>query len=89
MMHSFLLSSNMSWISPIEHLMCLMAAVSHDAGHDGVNNMFHVKAQSLVALRYNDKSVLDRTVPGRAWEAWEANARRRGAAQGVVKKKAP
>ena len=58
MMHSFLLSSNMSWISPIEHLMSLMASVIHDVGHDGVNNMFHTKAQTMVALRYNDRSVL-------------------------------
>ncbi|CAK9064212.1 unnamed protein product [Durusdinium trenchii] len=73
MMHSFLLSSNMSWISPIEHLMCLMAAVSHDAGHDGVNNMFHVKAQSLVALRYNDKSVLENMHCALAFELMKEN----------------
>ena len=59
MMHSFCLSSNMSWISPLEHLVGLIAAVIHDVGHDGVNNLFHVKAQSAVALRYNDKSVLE------------------------------
>lgn len=59
MMHSFFLSSNMSWISPVDHLLSLIAAVIHDVGHDGVNNMFHVKAQSAIALRYNDKSALE------------------------------
>ena len=59
MMHSFCLTSNMSWISPLDHLLSLITAVIHDVGHDGVNNMFHVKAQTAVALRYNDKSVLE------------------------------
>lgn len=73
MMHSFCLTSNMSWISPLDHLLSLITAVIHDVGHDGVNNMFHVKAQSPVALRYNDRSVLENMHCALAFELMKEN----------------
>ena len=38
------------------------SALGHDAGHDGVNNGFHVQSGSDLALRYN---VRRRAAPGR------------------------
>jgi hypothetical protein len=51
--------------SPLERLAMLTAALGHDAGHDGVNNAFHVKAYSDLSHLYNDKSPLGekRTAP--------------------------
>lgn len=37
----------------------LMAAVVHDVGHPGTNNLYHVKAQTDLALQFNDVSVLE------------------------------
>mmetsp|Transcript_63894 Transcript_63894/g.103418 ORF Transcript_63894/g.103418 Transcript_63894/m.103418 type:complete len:526 (-) Transcript_63894:149-1726(-) len=60
MMHWFFQSSHLrTHLNPLNHLMGLIAGAIHDVGHDGVNNMFHIKTQSQVALRYNDRSVLE------------------------------
>lgn len=48
-----------SMMTPLDQFMGLVGACIHDLGHDGVNNLFHVKTQSQVAIRYNDKSVLE------------------------------
>ncbi|GBG31496.1 cAMP-specific 3',5'-cyclic phosphodiesterase [Hondaea fermentalgiana] len=37
----------------------LIAALGHDAGHPGLNNVFQIKAGTDLALRYNDDSVLE------------------------------
>lgn len=37
----------------------LIAAVVHDVGHCGMNNMFHINSRSDLALLYNDSSVLE------------------------------
>jgi len=59
-MHWFFQSHYMQVrMSPFDHFMSLITAAVHDLGHDGVNNMFHVKSGSSLALRYNDKSVLE------------------------------
>ena len=48
-----------------EHLhhidtFCLMiAALAHDVGHPGLNNSYHVNAQTDLAVTYNDQSVLE------------------------------
>ncbi|CAJ1365438.1 unnamed protein product [Effrenium voratum] len=73
MMHWFFQSSSMSWKTPLDHLLGLAAAVIHDVGHDGVNNMFHVKAQTPVALRYNDRSVLENMHCSLAFELMKEN----------------
>ena len=38
--------------TPLERLALLTAAVGHDAGHDGVNNAFHVQAYSELSHLY-------------------------------------
>ncbi len=38
---------------PMDHLAALLAALVHDADHDGRNNLFHVNAATDFALRYN------------------------------------
>eukprot|EP00930_Biecheleria_cincta_P012933 TRINITY_DN11783_c0_g1_i2.p1 TRINITY_DN11783_c0_g1~~TRINITY_DN11783_c0_g1_i2.p1 ORF type:complete len:511 (+),score=85.40 TRINITY_DN11783_c0_g1_i2:51-1535(+) len=43
----------------LDHLMSVMAAAIHDVGHPGKNNMFQSKTMSELAVRYNDKSVLE------------------------------
>jgi hypothetical protein len=37
----------------------LIASLVHDFKHFGVNNMFLINSQSKLAIRYNDKSVLE------------------------------
>jgi len=43
----------------LDLLASLMAACAHDVGHDGVNNLFHVKMWTEVATRWNDISPLE------------------------------
>ena len=45
--------------SAIEKLAVMVAAIGHDAGHDGVNTTFHVERNSDLAHLYNDKSPLE------------------------------
>ena len=40
-------------------LASLFAATIHDYNHPGINNNYHVKAQSYLATLFNDKSVLE------------------------------
>ena len=37
----------------------MSGAAIHDVGQPGVNNVFYVKTRHPVAIRYNDKSVLE------------------------------
>ncbi|KFY37607.1 hypothetical protein V494_04694 [Pseudogymnoascus sp. VKM F-4513 (FW-928)] len=46
-------------VRPFEALTLLIAAIGHDVGHPGVNNMFLVKIKAPLASLYNDKSVLE------------------------------
>ncbi|ELR03351.1 3',5'-cyclic-nucleotide phosphodiesterase [Pseudogymnoascus destructans] len=46
-------------LRPFEALTLLIAAIGHDIGHLGVNNMFLVKINSPLARLFNDKSVLE------------------------------
>jgi hypothetical protein len=45
--------------SNLEIFAVLVAALGHDVGHPGVNNIFLVKAKDDLALRHNDKSPLE------------------------------
>jgi hypothetical protein len=37
----------------------LVAAIIHDYDHPGLNNAYQINAQSELAIRYNDRSVLE------------------------------
>ena len=37
----------------------VIGALGHDLKHPGQNNMFHITTRSKIAIRYNDKSVLE------------------------------
>ena len=43
--------------SPLTTFAILVSAMIHDAGHDGLNNLFHQNAQTDRALAFNDQSV--------------------------------
>ena len=45
--------------SNLEVFSVLVAALSHDVGHPGVNNIFLIKAKAELALRHNDQSPLE------------------------------
>jgi high affinity cGMP-specific 3',5'-cyclic phosphodiesterase 9 len=46
-------------LTNIEIFALLIAAISHDLKHPGVNNAYLIKTKSPLALRYNDVSVLE------------------------------
>lgn len=46
-------------LRPVDELSLLVAAVCHDLDHDGRSNAFHVNAGTELALRYNDRSVME------------------------------
>uniref|UniRef100_A0A1I8HUS8 PDEase domain-containing protein n=1 Tax=Macrostomum lignano TaxID=282301 RepID=A0A1I8HUS8_9PLAT len=48
-----------SWLSDIEVLALLFAALIHDFEHTGTTNNYHVQSRSQLAVVYNDKSVLE------------------------------
>ena len=47
----------------------LVAAMSHDAAHDGIGSSFHVGVSSPYATTYNDISPLENT---HAWNCFDA-----------------
>jgi 3'5'-cyclic nucleotide phosphodiesterase len=46
-------------LTDLERFAYLLAAVVHDVGHPGRNNSFQINRQTLLALEYNDLSVLE------------------------------
>ena len=46
-------------LTPFDSLTLLIAAIGHDVGHPGVNNVFLVKLNAPLAQLYNDNSVLE------------------------------
>lgn len=46
-------------IFPIDLLICVIAALGHDANHPGLDNFYQIISASDLALKYNDKSVLE------------------------------
>jgi 3',5'-cyclic-nucleotide phosphodiesterase len=48
-----------SLLTPIDALALMIAAIGHDVGHPGVNNVFLIKLNSPLAQLYNDSSVLE------------------------------
>jgi hypothetical protein len=58
--HRYMTISRLSsGVSRLELFSILVAALAHDVGHPGVNNIFLVKAKDELALRHNDKSPLE------------------------------
>lgn len=58
--HHFLVHGGMlQWMSPLELFACVFSCIVHDFKHPGVNNNFLVLTQDALALRYNDKSILE------------------------------
>ncbi|KAF2357625.1 3'5'-cyclic nucleotide phosphodiesterase N-terminal [Trinorchestia longiramus] len=49
----------MNWLTDIEILATLVAAMIHDYEHTGTTNNFHVMSGSDTALLYNDRAVLE------------------------------
>eukprot|EP00993_Chasmostoma_nieuportense_P004801 NODE_544_length_2098_cov_73.644850_g504_i0.p1 GENE.NODE_544_length_2098_cov_73.644850_g504_i0~~NODE_544_length_2098_cov_73.644850_g504_i0.p1 ORF type:complete len:625 (+),score=213.59 NODE_544_length_2098_cov_73.644850_g504_i0:88-1962(+) len=46
-------------MSPNDLLAALLSAACHDFDHPGLNNNFHIRTQSYLAVLYNDRSVLE------------------------------
>lgn len=55
-------------LSHIEILGLLIAALSHDLGHPGVNNSFLINTESPLAQLYNDISVLENFHASQLWK---------------------
>lgn len=47
------------YVTELDILSALIAAIIHDYEHPGLNNAYHINTQSDLAIRYNDKSVLE------------------------------
>jgi hypothetical protein len=48
-----------SFMTDVEKMALLLAALGHDCDHGGFNNTFHINCRSELALRYNNMSVLE------------------------------
>ncbi|KFH00620.1 3'5'-cyclic nucleotide phosphodiesterase domain-containing protein [Toxoplasma gondii VAND] len=46
-------------LSPTQKAASMIAALAHDVGHPGTTNAFEMNRRSLLALTYNDNSVLE------------------------------
>lgn len=46
-------------LNEIDTFICILSAAIHDFQHPGFNNLFLVNSNDLLAIRYNDKSVLE------------------------------
>jgi hypothetical protein len=56
----FLMNGGMlQWMSPLELFASLFSCIVHDFKHPGVNNNFLALTEDMLALRYNDKSILE------------------------------
>lgn len=52
-------SETLGNISVLELFACILAALGHDAGHPGVTNRYVVNTNDVLAVEYNDISVLE------------------------------
>ncbi|ELU10052.1 hypothetical protein CAPTEDRAFT_103680 [Capitella teleta] len=58
--HHVLTQSGLAlWLTDLEILATLVAAMIHDYEHTGTTNNFHINTSSEVALLYNDRAVLE------------------------------
>eukprot|EP00928_Gymnodinium_smaydae_P088675 TRINITY_DN72737_c0_g1_i1.p1 TRINITY_DN72737_c0_g1~~TRINITY_DN72737_c0_g1_i1.p1 ORF type:complete len:522 (-),score=94.94 TRINITY_DN72737_c0_g1_i1:19-1584(-) len=58
--HSLLTEFDMNrYLDPMDRFVLVLGAIIHDVAHDGRTNIFHINMQDELALRYNDRSVLE------------------------------
>lgn len=57
--YSLMLSSKFDNFNYLQIVALILAAAAHDVDHDGFNNNFHINSGSKLALKYNDRSVLE------------------------------
>ena len=57
--HILTASGAAAQLPPHEVMAALVAAATHDVGHTGRSNSFHVATRSPLALRYNDTQVME------------------------------
>mmetsp|Transcript_18794 Transcript_18794/g.44008 ORF Transcript_18794/g.44008 Transcript_18794/m.44008 type:complete len:725 (+) Transcript_18794:26-2200(+) len=72
--HCFIKSGLEAILSPLEILALLLAAACHDVDHNGVNNGFHIKSSSAIAIAHNDRSVLENHHCCTAWHLLAMNS---------------
>ncbi|KAJ1426033.1 hypothetical protein B484DRAFT_330622 [Ochromonadaceae sp. CCMP2298] len=61
-----------TWLSDLEIFSLIMSAVVHDLEHPGTNNAYQVNAETPLAIRYNDISVLENHHCAKAFEVMAA-----------------
>ncbi|KAI8052551.1 hypothetical protein BDF22DRAFT_620884, partial [Syncephalis plumigaleata] len=49
----------MTWLTPLDRVSMMISALCHDIGHPGLNNVYQVNANTQLAQRYNQESVLE------------------------------
>ena len=57
MAHTFLTRGKLVSLAELEHIdimSLIIGALSHDLGHDGYTNVYHVNAMTERAIRYSD-----------------------------------
>ncbi|KAF4674070.1 Calcium/calmodulin-dependent 3',5'-cyclic nucleotide phosphodiesterase 1B, partial [Perkinsus chesapeaki] len=64
----YLLTASGVNLSGLDHSAYLIACVCHDVGHRGLNNTFYVETSDALAIRYNDRSVLEQYHVATAFE---------------------
>eukprot|EP00483_Globobulimina_turgida_P008042 UN08058 len=59
MMHFCMTSTFKTNMTELDKLCCFIAAICHDVAHTGQTNNYHINSTSILALRYNDRSILE------------------------------
>eukprot|EP00927_Polykrikos_kofoidii_P070260 TRINITY_DN6633_c0_g1_i2.p1 TRINITY_DN6633_c0_g1~~TRINITY_DN6633_c0_g1_i2.p1 ORF type:complete len:635 (+),score=105.03 TRINITY_DN6633_c0_g1_i2:200-2104(+) len=63
------------FLDPMDILVSLISAISHDVGHDGFTNGFHSSVEDKLSLRYNDRSILENFHASTACKLFLVNAK--------------
>jgi len=57
--YALLKSKKFETFNFLQIVSLIVAAAAHDVNHNGYNNLFHINSSSKLALKYNDRSVLE------------------------------
>ena len=68
-------------VTPVEKFSLMIAALSHDLDHPGVNNAFLVNTKDALATVYNDSSVLENSHIARLYNLIDTRQTRQARAQ--------